>query len=280
MQRTGGILYLLSKHYPDGLKELDSSELQPMFDSLTDRGYNSLSASFTMLGLDAYSSLFSGSDSNNFDVKFNYLDDQKKIKSRFASVKEKESGEWLIPSNLTQIELKRKENNTSLFTSFALTGFDREPKNSAQGRNIIIEKSLYDSEGNKVTEAIQGNDYELELIAYTVNGSEMENVALVDLMVPGFELQPNRDQRGKVPGVNILNDDRTDLKLDYIDAREDRVIFYSNLSSIKRKLRYKVKATVSGIFKLPGTLADPMYDRLSKYLGPTSGLKVNLPSVK
>lgn len=280
MQRIGGLLYLYSKHYPEGVKNLDSSRLIPMFKSLTGGGYNSLSASFIMLGLDAYSRLYSTAEPDKFDVKFTFIDDKQKINSRLATVKEKESGEWQIPSNLTRIELNRLDNKIALFTSFAMTGFDRNPKDSALGRNIVIEKYLYDADDNRVSEAKQGHDYELELIAYTVNGSDMDNVALVDLMVPGFELLPNRDQRGKVPGVNILNDERTDLNLDYIDAREDRVIFYSNLNSMKRKLRYKVKATVSGAFQLPGTLADPMYDRLSKYLGPTNGLKVNLPTAQ
>lgn len=280
LQRTGGLLYLFSKHYPQALGKLTPEKFQPLFNDLIIGNYNSLSASFAMLGLDAYSKLIGKLDADKFQIKFTSKDAKGKVRVHLATEDEKKSGEWKIPDGLTQIEIKRLEDSGPLYTSYGLTGYDVNPMEQAIGRNIAIEKYIYNQDGERVTEVIQGNDYTIELTAYTLDNTEKNNVALVDILVPGFEVVTDRENKASVPGLNILDQEETNLSLDYIDAREDRILFYSNLTGRKNKLHYRVKATMSGKFKLPGTLADPMYDRLSKFLGATSGVHVIAPGQK
>ena len=79
------------------------------------------------------------------------------------------------------------------------------------------------------------------------------NVAIVDLLPGGFEVI-RRSVPRRVGG----------WQADYVDVREDRVIFYGSVETAVRTLTYRAKVTAAGVFTVPPAVAESMYDRSLK----------------
>ena len=90
----------------------------------------------------------------------------------------------------------------------------------------------------------------MRLRVRALDGRSLNNVAVVDLLPGGFEIIRSSVSR------------RTfSWRADYVDIREDRVIFYGDFDSKVRELTYKVKLTAAGDFTIPPSYAESMYDR-------------------
>jgi alpha-2-macroglobulin len=81
----------------------------------------------------------------------------------------------------------------------------------------------------------------------------------VDLLPGGFELVipqgPTQDTRcGFCSGDGVNN-------LSYAEPREDRVVFYTTLTSGVQEIVYRIKATNIGTYTLPPAYGEAMYDR-------------------
>ena len=50
-------------------------------------------------------------------------------------------------------------------------------------------------------------------------------------------------------------------RADYVDIREDRIVYYAGFGPQLTELQYKVKVTAAGDFTLPTASAESMYDR-------------------
>jgi uncharacterized protein YfaS (alpha-2-macroglobulin family) len=72
---------------------------------------------------------------------------------------------------------------------------------------------------------------------------------VVDLLPGGFEVIRSSIPRS-VRGWSA----------DYVDIREDRVIFYGSFASNVTELTYKIKATSAGAFSMPPAYGESMYD--------------------
>jgi uncharacterized protein YfaS (alpha-2-macroglobulin family) len=73
-------------------------------------------------------------------------------------------------------------------------------------------------------------------------------VAVVDLLPGGFEVI--RESVNRSSGTS-----------NYIDIREDRIVFYANITNRVSEITYKVKVTAAGKFNVPSSFAEAMYDR-------------------
>ena len=83
-------------------------------------------------------------------------------------------------------------------------------------------------------------------------------VALEDLLPGGFELvipQGNSGICGFCSGGSGVS------SLDFADPREDRVVFYTTLTSDVREIVYRLKATNIGTYAVPPAFGEAMYDR-------------------
>jgi hypothetical protein len=106
-----------------------------------------------------------------------------------------------------------------------------------------------DKNGTVVQEVNQGDELEVRIKVRATEKSYISNVVLVDLLPGGFEVL-----RESVPR------DNNGWRSDYVDIREDRVVFYAGFSNRLTELRYKVKATAAGSFIVPSASAASMYD--------------------
>ena len=95
---------------------------------------------------------------------------------------------------------------------------------------------------------------EISVKALTAN---LENVVVVDMLPAGFEIEnPRLESRA---GIAWLSKKR--FKPDYVDIRDDRLIFFGKFPRRKeQKFYYALRAVTQGEFVLPPVTAEAMYD--------------------
>jgi uncharacterized protein YfaS (alpha-2-macroglobulin family) len=108
------------------------------------------------------------------------------------------------------------------------------------------------------TEFKQGDDVTVRLRLRT-NGSmdTIHNVAITDLLPGALELQ--NDAMGELQRDTYSSSYGSHL-FDYVDVREDRVIFYATVSKSTKTISYRARVVSKGEFVIPPAYAASMYD--------------------
>jgi uncharacterized protein YfaS (alpha-2-macroglobulin family) len=89
---------------------------------------------------------------------------------------------------------------------------------------------------------------------------------------------PGEDQQATgAPSLLHIALPGSDLPLDYLDVREDRVVLYGSASKAMRTFLYKIKATNAGKVVVPAIHAESMYDRSVQARGEPSSLTITRP---
>jgi len=124
-------------------------------------------------------------------------------------------------------------------------GFDRTPVADASN-GITLQRRYLDAKGQPVTTAHLGDVITVEL---TVRASgEIKNAVLVDLLPGGFEPVLEKDgQTQEQPGLTRR------------ERREDRGIFFVDLSGDAQIFTYRARAASRGRFLLPAASVEAMY---------------------
>ena len=140
------------------------------------------------------------------------------------------------------------QNNTVTWHANAVTdGFERTPLPEASS-GLELQRRYLDAKGQAVTSAKLGDVLTVELTARAEKG-EVNNVALVDLLPGGFEpVLEKKAPAEPVPGLVRY------------ERREDRGIFFINLTTESRTFTYRVRAATKGRFTMPSAAASAMYD--------------------
>ena len=114
---------------------------------------------------------------------------------------------------------------------------------------LEITRAYFDEDGNEVTRMAQGKEVTVRLKIRALD-KPVHHIAVVDLLPGGFEVV-----RSSVPRTAY------GWRADYVDVREDRVVFYGSFDTSVRELNYRVKLTAAGNFVVPPAYAESMYDR-------------------
>jgi uncharacterized protein YfaS (alpha-2-macroglobulin family) len=140
------------------------------------------------------------------------------------------------------------ENTTATWHAHVVTdAFDRTPLPEA-ANGIELQRRYLDATGQAVPSAKLGDVLTVELIVRAAKG-EIHNVVLVDLLPGGFEsILEKTAAEAPVPGL-----------IRY-ERREERGIFFVNLTTEPRTFTYRVRAATKGRFTLPAAAAFAMYE--------------------
>ena len=100
---------------------------------------------------------------------------------------------------------------------------------------------------------------------------DLENVAIVDMLPAGFEIEnPRIESRAGIPWITDQQ-----FKPDYMDIRDDRLVFYGNFKrGTEIKFYYALRAITQGEFTLPPIAADAMYDPTKSSVASGGKIKV------
>jgi uncharacterized protein YfaS (alpha-2-macroglobulin family) len=262
------VLYLLSRHFPARAKALPPEAMMALAKPLADGRYNTLSGAYLILAFDAYASAVGPEAAGKLAI---------------AEIDAKGAARALaLPDNLVPrvpfsagTARLRFANDSPLQGYYAVTetGFDLEVPKAEVRAGMEVLREFVDSAGKPVTAVTVGDEVTVRLKFRAVGRPNVWNVALIDLMPGGFEpvlettapapVPPAEGQPAPAAGTALpgLAGGRSTWQIHYADVREDRVVFYGNVSADFSELSYRIKATNSGRFIVPPAYAEALYER-------------------
>ncbi|MDB5754073.1 MAG: alpha-2-macroglobulin domain protein, partial [Massilia sp.] len=255
-------LYLLARHFPARAKALPPEVMTKLVKTLGENRYNTLSGAYLILAFDAYANAVGPEAMGKLSI---IEVDAKGGKRALA-----------LPNNLiprvpftpgTAKLLFGNDSGVVSYYTVTETGFDREVPKAERRDGMEVLREFVDSAGKPVTTVTVGDEVTVRLKFRAVGRAFVSNVALVDLMPGGFEpvldtaAPPPADGHAESRALPGLAQSSSTWKIHYADVREDRVVFYGNVSSDFSELSYRIKATNSGRFVVPPAYAESMYER-------------------
>ncbi len=235
-------LYLLARHFPDRMDDVDSEEIHRLIDPVMKNQFNTLSSAYTILALGAYTrTVFEESD---LQVGISQVE-----QNETSSIAESDYFARAKVANQIRDVLISGTAGQDIYYVLSQTGFDVTAPQNSLAEGLEIHRVYLDNEGNSVSSATIGDELTVRLRIRST-GRPRSNVAVVDLLPGGFEVSADSVHRGYGGWAS-----------DYIDVREDRVVVYGTFHDRITEIRYRVKLTSSGNFVVPSAFAGSMYDR-------------------
>lgn len=278
MTRDALLLFVMSRHFPERLRDIPKETLGTLADRVNNNYYHSLSAGTTLLALDAYSNATQGAARNLSLAEV--LKDKRVHTLELAEVTFPKTPFSELAAAL------RFTNNTELGAYYTIeqSGFDRKPPTEAIRKGFEVLREYTDASGKPLTRIDMGQQVDVHLKFRAIDRESVPSMALVDLLPGGFELvvpspeaQPpfleaspdaameddgGEYEQSAVSGwrcqVCVGN---TRAALHYADMREDRVVFYVYASKDMSEIVYRIKATNVGNYVVPPAYGEAMYDR-------------------
>ncbi|MDP5144128.1 alpha-2-macroglobulin [Rheinheimera baltica] len=247
-------VYLLASHFAEQANALNGRDILDLLQPVFKGEYNTIGSAYTVLALSAYGQL--QPDSVAVAPKFYQLDD----KGRRTALSKADNAN-AIPRAVftTSAEKILLESQQQLFYALSESGYAKQPATKAQAQQLEVVRDYLDADGNSVTHAKQGEELTVRLRLRSLTTGWHSNIAVVDLLPAGFAVV-----RSSVPRQNGR------WRADYVDIREDRVVYYASFGPQMTELRYQVKVTAAGDFIIPMASAQSMYD-LSVYASTAVG---------
>ncbi|HVO90760.1 MAG TPA: alpha-2-macroglobulin [Casimicrobiaceae bacterium] len=269
--RDAQTLYLIARHFPQRARDLPPQTLLDMVKGLGNNRFNTLSAAYTILALDAYA---------------NTIGAQALGMASIAEVDAKgEAHALTLPDNLMPraafaagTAKLRFGLDASVPGYYAITeaGFDRTPPAADQRSGLEVIREYVDAAGKPVSSVKLGDEITVRLRFRAIDRDDLPNVALVDLLPGGFEpvLQPppapdanapsaagNNASASAPPSYTSRLGRGSGWNPEYADIRDDRVVLYGSATRNASEYTYRIKATNAGTFVTPPAYGESLYER-------------------
>ncbi|HHG83839.1 MAG TPA: hypothetical protein ENJ82_03745 [Bacteroidetes bacterium] len=120
---------------------------------------------------------------------------------------------------------------------------------------IKVKRTYYTPDGRELLLPML-NQGELVVCRLQLRSSKkVDNIAIVDMIPAGLEIENTRLNKASLNWVKGLAQAR------YMDARDDRAIYYTDMKANQvKEFAYLMRAVSQGTFLLPPVAAEAMYD--------------------
>jgi hypothetical protein len=149
-----------------------------------------------------------------------------------------------------------------LYLVLASDGVRADGKYRTGGEGLTLSRQYRNLAGDVLD--VQGGSVNLAELVYVevevknTSGERIQNIALVDRLPAGWEIENARLGRG---GSVEWASSEEQWSADYVNIRDDRVEVFGSLDAGEsKKVVYAVRAVTSGKFTLPPVEAEAMYD--------------------
>ena len=259
--RDAQTLYILSRHFPERARKLDFATFSSMIKTIQDGRFNTHSAAYVILALDAYATEIEA----RMVGKLSVLEIGKDGKSQALALPQNLIPRVPFSAGTAKLKFGNESNLTTYF-AVSESGFDKSPPMTELKSGMEVIREYVDAEGKPVTTVKVGQELFVRLTFRTIGRDIVPNVALVDLLPGGFEpvlnpidapnVQPAKkggfvNRLGNVGGWNV----------EYADVREERVVLYGTVTSQLSEYRYRIRATNVGTFVVPPAYGESLYER-------------------
>ncbi|MDE0063259.1 MAG: alpha-2-macroglobulin family protein, partial [Gammaproteobacteria bacterium] len=237
-------VYLLARHFPERLARLDGDAVRRLVQPVFEDRFNTLSAAYTVLALGAIHRHLEAHGELSPPVIAAWAAD--------GSVKvDVASGVFAraaLPVTVERLDISGTA-PVGLYYTASESGFDVEVPTERIAEGIELDRAYLDAEGDPVERIRVGDELTVRLRVRSTGG-QIGNVAVTDLLPGGFEIVAESVRR-YYGGWSC----------DYLDVREDRLVYYGSFDERMVEIVYRVKATSPGEFAAPAAYAAAMYHR-------------------
>jgi uncharacterized protein YfaS (alpha-2-macroglobulin family) len=281
------LLYLTSRHFPDRVVGVPKSALEGIAASINGNRESSLSAAYTLLALDAYAK--SAAADGRLGIAAIGQDGREQALTLTAGAMPKAA----VPEGSARVRFS-KDGPLAAYYSIDESGFERNAPGAEVNQGLDVIHEFLDAKGNAITRIAVGQEFLVRLRLRATKRDRVEQVAVVDLLPGGLEpvleLQPPADTAnaavdpaavaGRGAGVAALPigvAGPSTWAPRHIDVRDDRVVFYGDVTRDAATFVYRVRATNAGTFQTPPAFAEGMYNRAVTGIGLAGRLEVVKP---
>jgi len=244
------LLYLLARHFPDRVSGAPPAALEGISQAIGGNRVSSLSASYTLLALDAYAKTAAP---------------KVQLGIAIGGQRQASTSKAIVPVGAANVQFTR-EGSFPAYYSIDESGFDRNPPAAEIGRELEVIHEFLDMKGNVTTKVSVGEEFWVRLRVRTTARERVNQIAVVDLLPGGVE-----------PTLDGLAGPGTNWAAEYVDRRDDRVILYGDATRETATYVYKVRATNEGAFQSPPAFAEGMYNRQITGVSQASRLEIVRP---
>ena len=278
------ILYIITKHFPERVKEIPTKALENMVLMLRAERYTSLSSAMSILALEAYSkAIVQNGGNNDLSIKAFNQEDKTRLISSMKGL--------LTEAKFTDKDTKIILNNPSnipAWYSMTQEGFDQAPATKAVQNGLEIVRSYTDNDGKKIDHVTLGEKVNVHILIRSISKDTMPNIAIVDLIPGGFEIvqqtpptAQSNNQSANDTWVSPVQMQDSSWHPSFAEAREDRMIIFGEATKTAQEFVYQIKANSVGTFMIPSAFGEAMYDRAIQALSPAQGsISVIAPKTK
>ena len=234
---------VLARHFPDRMENLRQELAGELFDAVNGGGYVTLSAALTvraLLDMEKAAPVPEGVSlvCSAMQPGFEHGDFQAQSVENMLT---------LSAPGCASYALDVPDGGQTLYFEVSDEGFDRRPPEGALSQGMEVTRHYLDAEGRDVTCVKQGDVVTVSVTA-RAHGGTVENVAVVDLLPGGFEMEVSSPEAGDGDADRLS------------DRREDRMIFFTSLGTEPSTFTYRIRAVNRGSYVLPPVQAEAMYD--------------------
>jgi uncharacterized protein YfaS (alpha-2-macroglobulin family) len=245
-------IYLMARHFPERAKRLGGDEILALADAIDAGGVNTFSASYAILALDAYSRTAGTPAQSHITFSETFADKSTRALAATGEVFARAS----VAPGAKSVHLEG-DTPFALFYQLAEGGFDlTDPTHEIRQRIEVFRE--YRNEKGDVVNSIPLDSKVNVYLSVRALDKPVAHVAIADLIPGGFEVDISSQG---ISQRNSLVSGLATWTPDYIDVREDRLLFFGTIGPETRTFVYRLKPTNRGQFKVAPLYAEGMYDR-------------------
>jgi len=278
------LLYLLSRHFPSRLGAVPPTVLEDVGRAITDNRINSLSASWTLMALDAYAKAAGA------EGKLAIGEIAGDGKERALTLPSGAMPKSDVSAAAAKVRFS-KTGSLPAYYSLEQSGFDRVLPAAGVNEGVEVIHEFLDLQGNVITQVRVGQEFLARVRVRAMNRTGLSQIAVVDLLPGGteavLELQPAADSsspaadpassaRG-VGGLPIGLPDKSNWTPQHVDVRDDRLVMYGDIGKEASAFVYRLRATNAGVYQSPPAFAEGMYNRKISGLSLAGKLEIVKP---
>lgn len=210
------LLYILARHFPERLTNIPKEDLQSMVNMITSESYNTISSAYSILAFSAYADALGSPTAGSVLVTQEMLDNTKK---------ELVFPVGLFPKTDVSDDAKslafQNSGDAGLYYQLVEAGFDKTPPATEIKQKLEVQREFRDENGNVVASTAVGGSLMVHLKIRSIEAGGYQNVAVVDLLPGGFEVEFNsirEDDNQEPPSDAYSNDENGEGEVDGDDG--------------------------------------------------------------
>jgi alpha-2-macroglobulin len=259
IQGLGLYLYFKNRYFP----AKDNSNINELIQTISNARLTSLSSVWTLL---AVGTMKLNVDSKDFVVqaKSCLSNTWKDLKLTGTNIKR-----GILDNDINEIKISGSR-TSQVYYQVTEQGYDKiSPKNEISS-GLSINRNLLNSKDKEVNQILLTD--KLDVAIQLQPEKELSDIAVEVLIPGGFEIDlssPELQNRRSLPHNNSSL-----WEPEYIDIKEDRLIFYGDIPFSSKTFRFRLKPLNVGNYKVPAIYATGMYDPEIEYKGLDSEIAV------